>query len=220
MLKGKTSEEAIKLATNSLDKFLSDSERKYLDLYGKLIKTENIADWVGQNALIGSNKWVEKAIKEKKKILGVINLETVGYSTSRKYTQRFPSFLFRLLPNYKTSTRKMIGNFIAVVGDKNSRKLVKTYCKNCKNKLIQLPYISAGVPLSFETIAKKASNLLRSDHGPFWKVNIPAIMVTDTAEFRYPFYHTKADTIDKLDFDFIKKVCQAVVATTIDFMKT
>ncbi|NHK30591.1 MAG: M28 family peptidase [Asgard group archaeon] len=220
MAKGKTSEEAIKFANDSLDKSLSESERKYIELFSNLIKKENYGDWVGKNALIGSGKWVEKAIRDKKKILGVINLECVGYTSNSKYTQIFPSFLFRLLPRYKTNTRKMIGNFIAVVGDKNSRKLVKTYCKNCKHKSIQLPYISAGVPLSFETIAKRASSLLRSDHAPFWKENIPAIMVTDTAEFRYPFYHTRADTIDKLNFDFIKKVCQAVIATTIEIMKT
>ncbi len=54
---------------------------------------------------------------------------------------------------------------------------------------------------------------LRSDHAPFWRENIPALMITDTANFRYPYYHTKADTIDKLDFDFIKKITQVTIAT-------
>jgi len=56
---------------------------------------------------------------------------------------------------------------------------------------------------------------LRSDHAPFLKYGIPAIMVTDTANFRYPFYHTEADTIDKLDFHFIRKVCQATLVGSV-----
>lgn len=214
--KSKTSKEAIKLADDFTKINFSESELKYLELYKKLIAKDNFTDWIGDNALIGSNKWVETAIKENKKILGVINLETVGFTSNKKYSQKFPTFLFKLLPKYKTNTRKMIGNFIAVVGDKKSKKLVKIFCKNCKHKSIQLPYISAGVPLSFETIAKKGGDLLRSDHAPFWRENIPAIMVTDTANFRYPYYHTEADTIDKLDFDFIRKVCQATIAAAID----
>ena len=57
---------------------------------------------------------------------------------------------------------------------------------------------------------------LRSDHAPFWKAGYPAIMITNTADFRTPYYHTPGDTIDKLDFDFIRKVCQATVMTVLD----
>ena len=32
-----------------------------------------------------------------------------------------------------------------------------------------------------------------SDHGAFWKEGFPAVMVTDTALFRYPAYHSNAD---------------------------
>ncbi len=55
--------------------------------------------------------------------------------------------------------------------------------------------------------------LLRFDHTPFWRDNIPAIMVIDASFLRKPFYHTEADTIDKLDFDFLSKFTQATVAT-------
>ncbi|MHA2134210.1 MAG: M28 family peptidase [Candidatus Thorarchaeota archaeon] len=58
-------------------------------------------------------------------------------------------------------------------------------------------------------------DILRPDHAPFWREGIPALMLTDTANFRYPFYHTRADTIDKLDFDFLSQVCMATVATSL-----
>ncbi len=38
-----------------------------------------------------------------------------------------------------------------------------------------------------------------SDHWSFWQYDYPAIMVTDTAPFRYPHYHEATDTVDKLD---------------------
>ena len=39
-----------------------------------------------------------------------------------------------------------------------------------------------------------------SDHASFWKYGYPGVMVTDTAPFRYPHYHTKNDTADQLDY--------------------
>ncbi|MHA1879928.1 MAG: M28 family peptidase, partial [Candidatus Heimdallarchaeota archaeon] len=84
---------------------------------------------------------------------------------------------------------------------------------------IKLPYVNYCLPYNFETLAVKVRDSLRSDHAPFLKYGIPAIMVTDTANFRYPFYHTEADTIDKLDFHFIRKVCQATLVTAVLFEK-
>ena len=66
-------------------------------------------------------------------------------------------------------------------------------------------------------IAESMPDTLRSDHAHFWKAGIPAVMLTDTAEFRNPFYHTPGDTIETLDFDFMKKVCEAVAATLVGF---
>lgn len=53
----------------------------------------------------------------------------------------------------------------------------------------------------------------RSDHVPFWTRNIPAIMWTDTAEFRNPNYHQTTDTPDTLDYMFLKRVTMLLAAT-------
>jgi hypothetical protein len=45
-----------------------------------------------------------------------------------------------------------------------------------------------------------------SDQWSFWQVGYPAIMVTDTAPFRYPHYHTVADTPEKLDYERMARV--------------
>jgi hypothetical protein len=36
-------------------------------------------------------------------------------------------------------------------------------------------------------------------------------MVTDTATFRYPQYHTEEDTVDKIDFDRFTRVVAGLV---------
>jgi hypothetical protein len=43
-------------------------------------------------------------------------------------------------------------------------------------------------------------------------------MITDTATFRYPYYHTDADTIDKIDFDKLSRVTYGVSKVIRDFV--
>jgi hypothetical protein len=45
-----------------------------------------------------------------------------------------------------------------------------------------------------------------SDHWSFWQAGYPAIMVTDTAFFRYAHYHGAEDTPDKLDYGRMARV--------------
>ena len=49
-------------------------------------------------------------------------------------------------------------------------------------------------------------DIFRSDHAPFWAAGIPAIMITDTANFRNPHYHNSTDT---LDYTFMGNVTRA-----------
>ena len=50
----------------------------------------------------------------------------------------------------------------------------------------------------------------RSDHASFWDVGVPAVMLTDTANFRNPNYHRRGDTIDTLDGVFLAAVARGV----------
>jgi hypothetical protein len=54
------------------------------------------------------------------------------------------------------------------------------------------------------------SDIGRSDHWPFWQEGYPALMVTDTAPFRYPHYHTPEDTVDKIDFERTARVVRGL----------
>ncbi|NHJ49946.1 MAG: M28 family peptidase [Asgard group archaeon] len=218
--KGKSIANTFNLALEKMKDKLTSKELQFLEFLKELYSKETKLTWVGKAGLIGSCKWVEKALDENREIVGVVNLETVGYTSNRKHSQQMPSILLPLLfPKFKVRPLQMKGNFILITADKNSRKLAKVFSKQCKNKLIKLPFIRLGLPLKYEAIAKRLGDALRSDHAPFWRENIPALMITDTANFRYPFYHTEADTIDKLNFDFIKKVTQVTIATAIGMLK-
>lgn len=59
------------------------------------------------------------------------------------------------------------------------------------------------------------SDIIRSDHYPFWKSNIPALMWTDTSEFRNPNYHLSSDTPDTLNYDFMLEITK--LFTTLFF---
>lgn len=219
LAKGKELKEAAQEAYEECEAELTEKEKEYLYFFIEMNNEVTKKDWIGSTGLVGSYKWTNKRIRDKE-ILGVLNLETIGFVSNRKNSQKYPSKIMKLFPKYKVKFFRNAGNFLAIVGDRNSRKLSRLFFKNCKKKEIQLPCASLAVPFSYETIARRARDLLRSDHGPFWKKGIPALMLTDTANFRYPYYHTRADTIDKLDFDFVKKVCQATLATILDLKDT
>jgi Zn-dependent M28 family amino/carboxypeptidase len=59
-----------------------------------------------------------------------------------------------------------------------------------------------------------------SDQWAFWKVGYPAIMVTDTAPYRYPFYHTAADTLEKIDYDSTARVVSGLTQVVMDLLNS
>ena len=56
-----------------------------------------------------------------------------------------------------------------------------------------------------------------SDHWSFWQAGYPAVMITDTAPFRYPYYHKAEDLPDKLDFDRMARVVAALEGVVGEF---
>ncbi|MEK7245479.1 MAG: M28 family peptidase, partial [Pseudomonadota bacterium] len=50
-----------------------------------------------------------------------------------------------------------------------------------------------------------------SDQWSFWREGYPGVMVTDTAPYRYPHYHSDTDTPDKIDYDSFARVVAGLV---------
>jgi len=159
---------------------------------------------------LGSGVWA--ACANGCALRGVINLESVGYTGD---SQSYPSgFDLRCFERHKVVDPNR-GDFIAILSDKASTWLGKACLSQCSEP-VDIPAMLAAIPLNVSEIREVFPDVLRADHVPFWERGIPAITLTDTANFRTPHYHEKTDTVDKLNMDFVGKVCQVTVLTALN----
>ena len=203
------------MAFSEIEDKLTEIEKEYFRYLINVTKNPESRNWSGLFGVNGSSYYVEDLVgNDTHAVKGVINLEACGYTSKNPHSQTFPQGLdTRHFPSYKIDPT--IGDFIAVVSDGNSFNLGNSFLQSCEESDIDLPSILIGVPLNFEQIRGSLPDLLRSDHAPFWKAHIPALMITDTANFRNPYYHTPGDTITTLDFDFLLKVAKAAFLTAL-----
>ena len=102
------------------------------------------------------------------------------------------------------------GNFIGFVGNVSSRQLVRGAVESFRRHA------------SFPSEGAAPSGLPGvgwSDHWSFWQEGYPGVMVTDTAPFRNPHYHTPRDTPDTLDFDRMARVVQGLSGVVRDLVR-
>jgi Zn-dependent M28 family amino/carboxypeptidase len=83
--------------------------------------------------------------------------------------------------------------------------------KAARRQSIQLKSLSLVVPGRGEAIP----HTRRSDHASFWDAGYPAVVLTDTANFRNPHYHRGTDTVATLNLEFLSDVVETVTATAI-----
>ncbi|MDH5675908.1 MAG: M28 family peptidase [Myxococcales bacterium] len=88
------------------------------------------------------------------------------------------------------------------MGDLNSGELVRRVLLSFRK---QTPFPSEGAALP-----DSLPGVGWSDHWSFWQQGYPALMVTDTAPFRYPHYHEPEDTPDKLDYERLARVVEGL----------
>jgi Zn-dependent M28 family amino/carboxypeptidase len=120
------------------------------------------------------------------RIQAMISLETIGYFSDAPHSQVYPS------PGLGVFYPRT-ANFIGFVANVGSRRLLKRALKSFRAEE-KLPSEGAAVPAFIPGVGW-------SDHWAFWQNGYPAIMVTDTALFRYRHYHQPTDTPDKIDYD-------------------
>jgi aminopeptidase YwaD len=128
-------------------------------------------------------------------LCGMVSLEMLGYCDQRTGSQSLPRTLQGLYPE--------TGNFIAVIGNERSRRLVAAFRAGLE-RIGGLPVESLAVPGNGEWL--QATRL--SDHSPFWDAGYAALMITDTSFLRNPHYHLPSDTPETLDMEFLHKVAQ------------
>ena len=143
---------------------------------------------------MGSRVYARRCRERNENVVAMMSLETIGYYDDRPGSQKYPPPIGSLYPSE--------GNFIGFVGNLASGDLVRRVVGTFRESE-QFPSEGAALP---EAIARIGD----SDHASFWHEGYPALMVTDTANFRYPFYHMPEDTIDKVSFDRLARVVRGL----------
>jgi hypothetical protein len=145
---------------------------------------------------MGSRVYARAAARSGADIVAMLSLETIGYFTDEPRSQRYPWPFSLFYPDR--------GNFIAFVGDLGSRQLVRQSVRAFR--------ASTQFPAHGVAAAAFIPGVNWSDHASFWLYGYRALMITDTAPFRFDGYHTIGDTPDKLDYIRMGRVVQGIAA--------
>jgi Zn-dependent M28 family amino/carboxypeptidase len=147
-----------------------------------------------QTEEMGSRVYARRSRERAENISAMISLETIGYFSEAKNSQVYP-FPFSLF--YPS-----VGNFIGFVGNTSSRTLTRRAVKVFRE--------GAAFPSQGVAAPGWLTGIGWSDQWSFWKESYPGVMITDTAVFRYPHYHRRSDTPDKVDHDRMTRVVSGV----------
>ena len=150
---------------------------------------------------MGSMVYAKSCRAKDDNIIAMFSLETIGYYSDKPNSQRYPPPFSLLYPS--------TGNFVGFLSNFGpSRELlyraITSFRENCK-----FPSEGGAIP---EVIV----GINWSDHWSFWQYDYPAIMITDTAPFRYTYYHEAEDTFDKIDYDKLARVVTGLGYVIVD----
>ncbi len=148
--------------------------------------------------------------------------EMIGYRSMEPGSQEIPPGLDLLFPEEAAllAANDYKGNSLVVVADSFAHLPAKNLAFFAEQLtatpvvLLELDQAQKNSPIFF--------TLQRSDHGAFWLEDYPAMMLTDTAEYRNKNYHCTAgpDSVDRLDRDYaadIVRATTAAAAMTLEF---
>jgi Zn-dependent M28 family amino/carboxypeptidase len=153
-----------------------------------------------QTDTMGSWVYARRARAQGENIVGMLSLETIGYYADTAGSQQYP-FPFGLF-------YPPVGNFIGFVGNMDSRRLVHRSVASFRQH--------TAFPSEGTAAPGWLTGIGWSDHWAFWQEGFAAIMVTDTAPFRYALYHTREDTPDKIDYDRTARVVAGLARVMVE----
>ena len=155
--------------------------------------------------LIGSKHFVKRMRTEGKRYKAAFILESVGYVSHAPESQLLPPFV----------PAPTVGDFIGVVGNKKAGTILETFKETAARHTPLLKVVTHRAPMRGFLVLETRF----SDHAPFWDAGYPALMITDTAMFRNPYYHTPYDTSDTLSPNFMSQVAEALIHTVGELLE-
>jgi len=127
----------------------------------------------------------------------MMSLEAIGYHTEVPGSQHYPPLLGTCYPDR--------GNFIAFVSNLRSRRLLR--------RTVALFRMFSDFPAEHLAAPAMVPGVAWSDQSSFWRHGYRALMVTDSALYRYPHYHAPEDTPDKLDYAALARIIDGLALT-------
>jgi hypothetical protein len=146
--------------------------------------TEEMGSWV----------YARRCRRRGENVTAMLSLETIGYYSDAPGSQKYPPPVGLLYPSK--------GDFIAFVGNTRYGGLVRQAVAAFRRHEL-FPSEAGALPEAIPSIGF-------SDHWSFWQEGYPALMVTDTAPYRYPYYHTSEDTVGQVDFERTARVVRGL----------
>jgi hypothetical protein len=156
-----------------------------------------------QTSDMGSYRYAQLLAQRREPVLGMISLETLGSFSDEPGSQKYPPPFGLLYPNK--------GDFIAFVAMPGSRDLMQALIGSFRSHT-KFPTVGGTAPGFIPGIGW-------SDHWSFEQFRYPAVMITDTAPFRYAHYHRTTDTPDKVDFSKLARITHGVERMVRDMVR-
>ncbi len=132
----------------------------------------------------GSMLYARQARRRGHDIRLMASLETIGCYSNEPGSQSYPPLLRHWYPDR--------GDFVAFVSNFRSRRLMRQLARAFR--------ATSDFPLEHAALPAIIPGVAWSDHLSFWRQRYRAMMITDTAFYRYPYYHTAQDTPERLDY--------------------
>ena len=143
---------------------------------------------------MGSLHYARALAARKERVVAMYSLETIGFYSSEPGSQRYPAPFGLMFPDR--------GDFVAFVGMLGSRPLLQQTMRSFRSHTL-FPSIGGVAPSLVPGIGW-------SDHWSFAEHGFQAVMITDTALFRYPHYHQPTDTPDKIDNEKLARLVKGI----------
>ena len=156
-----------------------------------------------EEGLVGSREFVASGLCADLGIREAHVLEMVGFRARGPQSQRAPAGMRIAVPR--------IGDFLGLIANGPSRGALSPVLRTAREgrgPALRTLEVLFG-------LESRVPDLLRSDHAPLWTAGIPAVLWTDTAEFRNPHYHRTTDTPATLDYAFLREVGDLLLATLV-----
>ncbi len=174
---------------------------------------------------IGAIQFVRE-LTEECKLRGAIVLETLAYTSKQPNSQSVPPRFGLIYPDQarRLEKRDFIGEYAIVIYHNNAKSLAVGFGESLAHiagvDSIMLVRAPGDIPVLGRILRTfyfpLVQQFYRADHYPFLVAGIPAIQITDSANFRNPNYHKMTDTPDTLDYEHLAKI---VAATAIAMLR-